>query len=228
MKAAKENQELARELQNKMNAHFLEHTMYDVNDALASILAVCDMEQVSSLPQVKKYINRVNDLLSDVKHYQDRRVFNINHVLKNVVNIMEDSFKHRMKLTLKAPSANLLVESEKAQIEQILLYSLIEFATRADDKCPEVIVELSQKDTTAQVTISGVDFSFSPHAMEELSAMRNNFDGRLRMKTEDRKVEIEIGLPVRFRQPEKAHGPQLGKISLLSTNRINSPQLAVS
>jgi intracellular sulfur oxidation DsrE/DsrF family protein len=194
--------------------------MYDVNDALASILAICDMEQVSSLPQVKKYINRVNDLLSDVKHYQDRRVFNINHVLKNVVNIMEDSFKHRIKLTLRTPAANLLVESEKAQIEQILLYSLIEFATRADDKCPEVIVELNQKDTTAQITVSAVDFSFSPHAMEELSAMRNNFDGRLRMKTDDRKVEIEMGLPIRFRQPEKGRSPQLGQISVVSVNRV--------
>ena len=89
IQATKRNLEQAKALQDDMGAHFFEHTMYDVKDALTSILAICDMEDMKQMPQVKRCIQRVTDLLGDVRLYHDSTLFNINHVLINVINILK-------------------------------------------------------------------------------------------------------------------------------------------
>ena len=78
LQATKKNMELAKAFQEDMGAHFFEHTMYDVKDALTSILALCDMEDMKQVPQVKMYILRVTDLLHDVKFYRSSSLFNVN------------------------------------------------------------------------------------------------------------------------------------------------------
>ena len=123
----KKNRELAKKLQSDMDANFLEHAMYDINDALTSILALCDMEQMKSIPKVKNYIQRVNELLNDVQIYQDDKIFNINHLLRNVIDIVKDSFKSKVKILSSFTQVKALVKSNQKCLERILLYILVEF-----------------------------------------------------------------------------------------------------
>ncbi|MBU1495206.1 MAG: hypothetical protein KJ956_14715, partial [Actinobacteria bacterium] len=117
---------LVKDLQNSMCAHFLEHTMYSINDALTSILALCDIEEMKTVPKVKKYIQRVNELMNNVQVYQAADYFNANHVLKNVIDIIKDNFKRKVDIKFNHSPINALVKSNQIVLEQILLYIFVE------------------------------------------------------------------------------------------------------
>ena len=123
LQETKKNLELAKAFQDDMGAHFFEHTMYDVKDALTSILALCDMEDMKQVPQVKKYIQRVTDLLHDVRLYQSSSLFNVNHVVINVVNVMKHKYKSKISISDDLTFIKASVKSDKSHLEQVLLYS---------------------------------------------------------------------------------------------------------
>ncbi|MBU0578121.1 hypothetical protein KJ742_02690 [Patescibacteria group bacterium] len=199
----KNKEALVKELQNNMCAHFLEHTMYDINDALTSILALCDVEEMRTIPRVKKYISRVNQLLNDVKTYQSNEGLNINHVIENVIDIVEDNFKGRTKITCSCPEINALVKCKQSRLERILLYVFVELITgdRKDPVSP-ISVDLRQKGKDVTLTINKPDFSFSTLALKEMEEMRSDFGGVLTINFRDGGVEIVFKMPLQFQTPQ--------------------------
>ncbi len=203
LQATKENKELAKKLHKDMNANFLEHAMYDINDALTSILALCDMEQMKSIPKVKNYIQRVNELLDYAQVYQDKTIFNVNHVLNNVVDVIKDYFKDKVKISYSFNPVKALAESNQPQLEQILLYIFVELISFGKDGSDlEMSIKLHQKEQDAQIIISKNVFSFSSNALKEIDVLRENFVGSIQMNPKSEGVEIDIRLPLSFKKSQ--------------------------
>lgn len=197
---AKKNVKLAEKLQSEMDANFFEHAMYDINDALTSILALCDIEQMKGVPKVKGYIQRVNELLNDVQVYQDEKIFNVNHLLRNVIDIINDSFNSEVKILTSFVVVKALVKSNQKQIESILLYLLVELIMIPNNSEKNNIhVELSQKDNEVQIMIRREDFSFSHEQLKEASELRENFTGKMEILKKGNGVSISISLPLSFK-----------------------------
>jgi hypothetical protein len=203
LQATKENQELSKKLHEDMNANFLEHTMYDINDSLTSILALCDMEQMKNIPKIKNYIQRVNELLDYVQIYQDKTIFNVNHVLNNVIDIIKDHFKSKVKISYSFNPVKALAKSNQLQLEQILLYVFVELIKlNGEEGDSEISIKLHQREKDAQIIISKNVFSFSSNALKEIDVLRENFVGSMQINPKNEGVEIDIRLPLFFKKPQ--------------------------
>jgi len=206
MQASKENKKLAEELHDEMNSNFLEHAMYDINDALTSILALCDMEEMENIPKVKKYIQRVNSLLNDVQAYQSNSAFNINHVLSNMIDVIKDHFKGKAKINYTFSEVKSLVKSNKLQLEKILLYILVELIiTGQDSDLLDISVHLHQKEQDAQIAIVKTNHRFTDFASEEIGRLIENFTGKVQINPKGQGVEIDVRIPLNFRRPKKSN-----------------------
>lgn len=198
--AFKKNQEFIKKLHEDMSANFLEHTMYDINDALASILALCDMEQMKSIPKVKNYIQRVNELLDYIQIYQDKELINTNHVLNNIVDIIKDNFKDKVKISYSFNPVKALSKGSQPQLEHILLCIFIELIESSDDKNSEIYIKLNQKEQDAQIFISKNNFTFSPDALKEIDILRKDFVGSMKIQSNNKNTEIDIRIPLSFKK----------------------------
>ncbi|MBN1258511.1 hypothetical protein JXA05_02010, partial [Candidatus Peregrinibacteria bacterium] len=190
--------ELVKELQNRMSSHFLEHAMYNINDALTSILALCDMEQMKTVPKIKQYIQKVNSLLGDVKIYENTTLFNANHVVQNVTDIIEDNFRGKSKIIRDFSLIRGFVESDQKKLEEMLLYLLVEFMTSdAAGHSEPVVVSLHQKESDMRIVIMKDSYSFSLSALKEFNRMRGEFGkGVVQMSPYKEGVEVNIRLPL--------------------------------
>lgn len=201
LQATKKNLELAKAFQDDMGAHFFEHTMYDVKDALTSILAICDMEDMKQVPQVKKYIQRVVDLLQDVRLYQSSSLFNVNHVVINVINVMKHKYKSRITISEDLTFIKASVKSDKNHLEQILLYSLIEAVESAGGNL-NLKIELAQKERDAVISIRLQNFEYSSIVLKEIREFHNAAAFRMQINVHGGGTEIIIRLPLSFETRE--------------------------
>lgn len=197
LQATKKNMEQAKAFQEDMGAHFFEHTMYDVKDALTSILALCDMEDMKQVPQVKKYIQRVTDLLQDVGFYRSSSLFNVNHVVINVINVLKSNYKAKVHIAHDLSFIKAFVKSDKSHLEQILLYSLIE-AVEASPEALNLKIELAQKEHDAVITIRLKDFIYSSVALREIQSFHDSVAFRMQIITQGQGTEMVIRLPLSF------------------------------
>lgn len=213
LQATKKNLELAKAFQDDMGAHFFEHTMYDVKDALTSILALCDMEDMKQVPQVKKYIKRVVDLLHDVRLYQSSSLFNVNHVVINVINVMKHNYKSKISISEDINFIKASVKSDKGHLEQILLYSLIE-AVESRDGNLNLKIELAQKERDAVITIRLEGFEYSSVVLREIMEFHKAESFRMQINVHSSDTEIVIRLPLSFETREKEAAAKEASVSL--------------
>lgn len=213
LQATKKHLELAKAFQDDMGSHFFEHTMYDVKDALTSILALCDMEDMKQLPQVKKYIQRVVDLLHDVRFYQSSAHFNVNHVVINVINVMKNRYKSKINIDDHLTFIKASVKSDKNHLEQFLLYSLIEAVESSSDNL-NMKIELAQKERDAAITLRLQNFAYSPVASKEIHDFHNPAAFKMQMNVENGVTEMVIRLPLSFEAREKESAVREQSMSL--------------
>lgn len=197
LQATKKNMELAKAFQEDMGAHFFEHTMYDVKDALTSILALCDMEDMKQVPQVKMYIQRVTDLLHDVKFYRSSSLFNVNHVVINVINVLKGNYKAKINIDHDLSFIKAFAKSDKGHLEQILLYSLIEAVEASPEKL-NLKIELAQNEHDAVITIRIKNFIYSSVALKEIQNFYDSSAFKMQISTQKQGVEMIIRLPLSF------------------------------
>lgn len=196
---SQKKKDLVRDLHNSMCAHFLEHTMYDINDALTSILALCDIEEMKTVPKVKKYIQKVNELMDNVQIYQNSSHFNVNHVLSNVINIIKDSFKRRVDIKMNAIKVNALVQSKQAALEQVLIFIFIELISNEKDGSAALIdVDLKQKGQDVIIVIQKENYSFSANTLKEIDLMKVDLNGSFSISPKGNGVVVRIQMPLIF------------------------------
>lgn len=213
LQACKKNLELAKAFQDDMGALFFEHTMYDVKDALTSILALCDMEDMKQMPQVKKYITRVTDLLQDVRVYQSSSLFNVNHVVINVINVMKHKYKSKISFVDDLTFINASVKSDKSHLEQVLLYALIEASESAQSRL-QLNIELAQRERDAVITMRLEGFKYSTVAIKEIRDFHNASAFRMQVIELNGGTEIVIRLPLSFEPREKEGEKRKSSVSL--------------
>lgn len=207
LQATKKNLELAKSCQNQMAGHFFEHTMFDVKDALTSILALCDMEDMKQLPQVKKYIQRVTDLLNDVRLYHDNALFNINHVLINVINVLKKRFKTKIHISHDLSYIKAHTISDRNHLELVLLFTLIEAVESTEGEL-NMKIQLMQKERDALININLEDFEFSSVALKEILDFHDSESFKMQITSQKQGTEIMIRLPLSFEAKESEPFPK--------------------
>jgi len=190
-------------LQNEARMRFFDRMMYEINDSLASILAITEMEPKDSVPKIKQYIHRINQSLQNTKHYQavssGAKTFNVSLVLRNLVQVTEGDFRKAKLVTLisdlRAP-----VLGDQTKFEQLFLTILLDIVGRVDGES-ETLIECRQKDQFAQITILKDRFSFSEEAMGEINRITEeeaDFRGRLQITPHGNGIEVILKIPLQF------------------------------
>lgn len=200
--------ELTQKLQARMYAHFFEHATHNVNDSLTSILALCDIEQMQTIPKIKQYINHINQILNNLKIYYNEDRFNIDDVLKNVIGIIEDEFRGKVSIIKKLSESKGSVESSQEQIENILLYLLIELITsqkqgESTSDIGKIHINLLQKDKDAQIVIKNDYCNFSEEILKEIEILKEDFQGKIYITQKNNAITIDIRLPLSFNKPKE-------------------------
>ncbi len=199
LQATRRNLERAKTFQDEMVGYFFEHTMYDVKDAMSSILAVCDIEGMKRLPEVKKYIQRVNNLIEDVSLYNDRTAYNVYHILLNVMKILERAHKDQLSITYRIASVKAQARGGQAHLEQALLYMIIE-AIQSMEPGRELNLEidLSQKERDALITLKIPDHSYAEVVRKEILTVANQGQLKTQIFVKNSGSEVSIRLPLYF------------------------------
>jgi hypothetical protein len=204
IQATKENIEKAKSFQSDMGAYFFEHAMYDVKDAMSSILALCDIADMKELPEVRKYIQRVNDIISDVNLYHDRSAYNVRHILLNVIKILEGSYKHRLNITHRMVSINAKAHGYQGHLEQSLLYMVIEVLESAGlENEVKLEIDLSQKNHDAIITLRFDDYCFPEIVRKEILQMANQGGLTTQIFVDNEGTTISIRVGLTFDRKEK-------------------------
>jgi hypothetical protein len=227
--------ELVSKLQQEARMLFYDKMMYDINNALASILAVCDTEGKEGIPKVKQYIHRINQALNNTKSYQSvsscNRQFNISSALQNLIHVLKDKHK-AAKLTCLISDIKAPVQCDQSRFEEFFLYMLISILASANAMDSEILIELRQKDQDAMITILKDFYVFGPEALEKINKIINkpDFNGNIQITNHGKGVEIIIKIPLIFHvisignpMPKKNLSPisSLSKIKSVQRN-INS------
>ncbi len=204
LQGTRRNLELAKAFQEGMGANFFKHTMYDVKDALSSILALCDLAEMEELPSVKENIQKVTQLISDVSLYHDNLTFNVEHVLVNVIKILEDGYKKGFSISFEVSLKEALARGSQTHLEKSLLYMIIEaidsFKRDCSDNSKELglMIELSQKNRDAIISINMQGFRFDELIRKEILAFSNQNDLNVQIFEVGNDTEVIMKLPLSF------------------------------
>jgi hypothetical protein len=196
--------ELVAKLQQEAHMLFYDKMMYDINDALTSILAVCDIEGKEGIPKVKQYIHRINQSLNNTKNYQSvlksDKEFNISAVLQNLISVIKDRYK-TAKLACLISDIKAPVLCDQSKFEELFLYMFINMLTSANTMDSEILIELRQKDQDAMITILKDFHAFQPEVLENINKINGkpDFNGNIQITNHGKGVEIIMKIPLIFR-----------------------------
>ncbi len=195
--------EIIEKLQQEARMLFYDRMMYEVNDSLTSILAVCDVEGRESIPKVKQYIHRVNQSLLDAKNYQSHfssdKKFNVSLVVKNLIHVIKENYKEGKFACLisdiKAP-----VQGDQSKFEILFLNIFVSMILEGRDSDSEILIELRQKDQNAMLTILKDSHVFSKKSLEKINELREKegFKGMISITPHGKGVEVIIKIPLQF------------------------------
>lgn len=200
----KKHNELVEKLQAEAHMLFYDHMMYDINDSLTSILAVCEMDPKEAIPKVKQYIHRINQSLHDTKSYQinsyAEKKFNISIVLKNILRVIGENYK-QIKLMPLLTDIKAPVQGDQSHFEQIILHAIVAILLQAGQDESELLIELRQKDQDAQLTILKDNCVFSSEVLERIRSIskKDDFSGSVQITPQGKGIEIIIRIPLQFR-----------------------------
>lgn len=195
--------EIIERLQQEARMLFYDRMMYEVNDSLTSILAVCDVEGRDSIPKVKQYIHRVNQSLLDAKNYQSHfsgdKKFNVSLVVKDLMHVIKENYKEGKFACLisdiKAP-----VQGDQSKFEILFLNIFVSMLLEGESSESEILIELRQKNQEAMLTILKDSHVFSRKSLERISEAKNKegFKGELSITPHGKGVEIIVRIPLQF------------------------------
>lgn len=203
------HEELVQQLQQEARMLFYDRMMYEINDSLTSILAVCDVEGKEAIPKIKKCIDCINQSLKNTKHYQNnfagKKRFDISLVLRNLVRVIKDNIKESkiacLLSDIKAPA-----QGDQAAFEELFLHlfvNMFSFSNNPDFRS-EAIIELRQRGQDAVVTILKESHQFSEETLKKINKIKKekDFVGDVRINTKTHGVEVIILVPLQFQVVE--------------------------
>ena len=195
--------ELVKQLQAEARMLFYDHMMYDINDSLTSILAVCEVEPKEAIPKIKQYIHRINQSLNITKNYQNNsyaeKRFNVSLVSKNIIRVIKENYKD-IKLVSLISDIKAPVLGDQSKFEQLLLYIFVGMFFQGNTSDSEILIELRQKDQNAMFTVLKDTFSFSKEILGQIDKIREetDFKGNVQITPQGKGVEVIIKIPLQF------------------------------
>lgn len=197
--------ELVSQLQKEAQQLFYDRMMYDINDSLTSILAICDVEAKGVVPKVKEYIHRINKSLHNTKSYQKSTLdkkFNINLVLRNLMRVIDENYVLPKKAALLS-EIKASVQGSQSHFEQLFLHIFVNLFPEGNQSDADILIELRQKDQNAMLTIIKDDSLLASDALERIDEVikESKFGKNTFLKTKESVVEITIKVPIIFEPP---------------------------
>ena len=197
------HEDLVERLQVDSRMLFYDRMMYDVNDSLTSILALCDMEAKGSIPKINKYISNINRSLHNTKNYHTsftgEKRFDVSLVIKNILRVLEDNYKEVQLIPfvsdIKAPGIG-----DQSLFEKILLRIFIDMC-HEDPDISDIMIELRQKDQDAVLTILKDRFTFSKECLKRIDKLKEKTDFKkgIQINPHNKGVEVIIKIPLQFK-----------------------------
>ncbi|MBI5412052.1 hypothetical protein HZA43_02645 [Candidatus Peregrinibacteria bacterium] len=200
----KENKLLALQLHREARLGIFEHTMGDVNDALAAILGVCDTQAKEITPTIKGHILTINLRLREARNYyaeySQKGVFNINLACLNMCAAIESYFRsNSVRIERDLASINALATGNLENFEQFLLYLFLHLINGNKGVPADIKLITRQKDNQIMIIIRKPRHDFF---VEELQILKTkgeeSFPGRIRFEPFDMGIEIILRLPLKF------------------------------
>jgi len=202
--AINKHNELVNQLQQEARTFFYDRMMYEVNDALASILAACDVEGKEAVPKIKQYIHRINQSLNNTKNYQSKleedKKYNVSVVMENLLHVIKDNFKER-RLTSLISDIKAPVVGDQSQFEKLLLHVFVNMLTQRNESESDILIELRQKDQDAMITILKDSHSFSEDVLKMIEEIKisGKFTGSIKITPHGKGIEVIIKIPLQFK-----------------------------
>ena len=196
--------ELVEQLQAEAQTLFYDRMMYDINDSLTSILAVCEIEPKEAIPKIKQYIHRINQSLHTTKNYQNsgnsEKKFNITLVTTNLIRVIKENFKDA-RLTSLISDIKAPVQGDQSKFEQLLLHVFVNMFAGENIGESEILIELRQKDENAMITMLKDNHVFSEEVLKQIDEFqeKDDFKGRVRITPQGKGVEVIIKIPLQFK-----------------------------
>ncbi len=196
--------ELIERLQVDARMLFYDRMMYDINDSLTSILALCDIEAKKSVPRIKEYISRINDSLQNTKNYHisftGEKRFNITLLTRNILRVLEDNYKS-VQFTpfisdIKAPCIG-----DQSLFEQVVLCMLIDMCEEKGAGESAIRLELKQESQNALLTLYKEGFTFTRECQARIDKFtaESDFQGKLQVQNDKKGTEAVIRVPLEFK-----------------------------
>ncbi len=202
LQAQKQKRDLVAKLQSDTPQLFLERAMHEINDSLASVLAICDVEAGHTVPKIKKYIQRVNQSLGSMQSYQaavyGRKQFNLSLVVENVMNVMEENFKGKVKMVRLITDLKAMAQGDPAELEEFLLHLLVELVYDGSSQETDLLVELRQKNQDAVITILKDLANMPENTVKELEERAKRLTAIVQMTPQVEGIEVSIRIPLVF------------------------------
>jgi len=195
--------ELVKKLQKEARMLFYDRMMYDINDSLTSILAVCDDDKKGAIPKIKDCINRINTSLGDTRQYQSDFgsdvKFDIQLVIKNLIRVIK-GYNREVAVKYLLPEIKAPATGDRAVFEELLLNIFIDILKKDSSK-EEISIELKQKDKDAMVIISNNYCTLSEEVIREINNIKvdKNFIGNIQIRPQGGGIEVIIKIPLQFK-----------------------------
>jgi len=198
----KEKQALSKRLHLVVAHYFFQRKTCDINDSMASILGICDMEASHTVPKIKKYIQRVNEALDLLSHYQtvcrQEEPFNVSLIVRNVLEVVRDHCLEQGAVKIRTDIADIngLGGASMSHLEELILYCFVQMVAKKEDG--EINVKLYQKNHNAILNIKKDNFHFTGLALEEIEEKHNDLRGKVEIMPYNTGTEITIHIPLHF------------------------------
>ncbi len=196
--------ELVEKLRREARVLFYDKMMYEINDALASILAVCDVEGREGVPKIKQYIHRINQSLNNTKNYQNNfnseKRFNISAVIDNLIKVVKENYKDT-KLACLISDIKAPVSGDQTKFELLFLHIFVSILKQNKSHESEILIELRQKNQDAMITILRDSHTFQDGELELINSIKEDesFIGEVKITPQGKGVEIIIKIPLQFK-----------------------------
>lgn len=203
MHRAQKNSELIKKLQQKARMFFYDSIMYEINDSLTSILAICDKEsRVEDIAKIKQYINRINESLGNNKKYQNdlnEKKFDINFIIKNLIYVLKENNKEA-KIIYSPIEIKATAQGDQSKFEELFLCVLVDMLQDKNTVDNEIAVGLKQKNQDALVTIVNNKHVFSKEAIDQIYKIKEEINpkGNTQIISTGEGVEVIIRIPLEF------------------------------
>ncbi|QQR82936.1 hypothetical protein IPJ72_03850 [Candidatus Peregrinibacteria bacterium] len=192
---------LVEKLKQHTKVLFHQYMSYEINDALTSILAICDQHAKQIVPEVKASIQRINRSLYHTSDYHrqsshDINTFDIDLVVKNLVRVVKDHFNDN-PVHLSPMATGVRVEGDQSAFERIFLLLVTEMISSSPYRT-DLYIEVKQKNYEITVALVMPQAIIRPDIIQVINGIEieHGFEKKTEIFSTERGLVATIAFPI--------------------------------